>query len=589
MTLPYYEPTDFAAKIFKDRYPIHPEETFDAACKRVAHHIAGAEEGVKRAEWEKRFFKLLRTNRFSAGGRIWRGCGRPRGQMLNCFVIDDDIDSREGWGETFRNVAVISGLGGGVGINFSKVRPRGCKIRGTGGEATGAVSLMMAVNAVCEELREGGGRRSALMFCLKYDHPDLPEFLNAKLDQKRLNNANVSVLIDNTFLKLLDEDGEVVFKWQNEDRGRMKARDIWNRIVEHSWKCGEPGVLNIGYANEMNNIWYAHQLTSTNPCGEIWLPPFDSCDLGAINLATHARHGKIDWDLLAETVTTGVRFLDDVLDRNHYPLPRIAEMGQKFRRIGLGVMGLHDMLLEMGIKYSSPEALTVIDEILAYIKKKAYQASIFLAVEKGPFPGLDREKFLQSGFCKRSLTPGIRSKILEYGIRNCALLTIAPTGTTSIVAGVSGGIEPMFAPVYRRNFNIHAAMHDADREKGSEVVVHPLLKRFLTEGRSIDHFEGAHEISPEHHLAVQQVCQRHVDNSISKTINMPEDYPVEKLEDIMRANISTLKGMTIYRNGSRGKSPLMPVPISEAKDLLAAVSGAATSDCPNSLCEVSLG
>ena len=582
-----YTPTDLALTIFRDRYAIHPEETFEQACRRVAGCVAGVEEGIKREEWAEKFLSVMLTNRFSPGGWIWRGAGRPRGQLMNCFVIADEIDSREGWAQTLAHVTIISGTGGGVGISYSRVRPRGSKIRGTGGEATGAVSLMHAVNAVCNELREGGGRRSALMFALRYDHPDLPEFLTAKLEQGRLCNANISVMVDDAFFGLLDEDGEVVFRWLGEERGRMRARDIWEKIVANSWRNGEPGVLNIGYANRMNTISYRTALVATNPCGEQWLSPFDACDLGAVNLAAHVdmESGEIDWDALDDTMLVAVRFLDNVLDRNHYPFREIEETCRKYRRIGVGVMGLHDMLLKLGLRYSSDEALDKVGEVMEFIKKRAYEASIILAVEKGPFPALDREMHVKTGFARESLTPRLRKMILQHGIRNCCLLTIAPTGTTSIVAGVSGGVEPMFAPVFERSFNKHSQMHDEEREQGNDVVVHPLVREFILQGRSIEHFEAAHEISPERHCLMQVACQKHVDNSISKTINLPEDYPVEELSAIMRKYITRLKGLTIYRDGSRGKSPLRPLPINDAKKYLDSVQ-ASVNDCPSGACAV---
>lgn len=943
MSVAEYSPTGFALDIFKDRYAIHPEETFFQACERVARTIADAELGIKRNEYFIRFLDILKTNRFSPGGRIWRGAGRQRGQMLNCFVWSDDLDSREGWGDALRAVTIISGTGGGVGINFSKVRPRGTAIRGTGGEATGAVSLMRCINAVCNELREGGGRRSALMFCLKYDHPDLLEFLEAKLDKKELNNANVSVLIDDVFLKLLDDNEDIIFKWHGDELGRVGAKFIWDKIVKNALESGDPGLLNLGLANAMNTISYRHDLVSTNPsmpsgtlvhtsngiikieelegipfetrtldgkfvpatcrlsgfdadmveidfggnrtirstkehqwpivdehgriykvsasklkkndkilshpnrslgldfnmelteedgfflgyllgdgwitlrnnnvqknkyamgmvfgpnekyiadriveyvnskknsvssvtkkdncwyiqitnqgfikniienlgfditkqsiptsiwnsndkyiegfvdglfsadgsvsernnvivltssrrglltdvskllsfhgilgtfrfgpakasfpngksgiydrgdyrtqyisefknifrlsnvakqtkldrmqshlrckpinghayllvksvlpcekgrvwdvsvnhyqhifpieysytgnCGEIWMPPYDCCCLGAINLHTHIVDGAIDWDMLEETVATSVRFLDNVLDQNNYPMSIIKETCQKYRRIGLGVMGVHDMLLELDLKYSSQTARDVVEKVMDFIKKQSYHASILLAVEKGSFHAFDVDQHIKTGFVKKCLPRRHHRLIKEHGIRNCALLTIAPTGTISIIAGCSSGIEPLFQPVYKRLFNKHKDMHDETaRDKAVEIVVHPLLKKFLQTKRSIKHFQGAHDIPPDAHLAMQAVCQKHIDNSISKTINLPQDYSVEKLSIEMRKYIGKLKGITVYRDGSKGESPLQPLSLSEAKKHLDDMEEqASVNDCPSGKCEV---
>jgi len=591
LSIKEYSPNGFALNIFRDRYAIHEEETFAQACERVSRTIADAEMGTKRDEYFVRFLDILQTNRFSPGGRIWRGAGRQRGQMLNCFVWTDDLDSREGWGDALRGVTIISGTGGGVGINFSRVRPRGTLIRGTGGEATGAVSLMRAINAVCNELREGGGRRSALMYCLKYDHPDLMEFLESKLDKKELNNANISVVIDDTFLKLLDAEEDVVFKWHGDEMRRVPAKDIWEKIVENALESGDPGILNIGLANTMNTISYRHDLVSTNPCGEIWMPPYDCCCLGAVNLHTHIIDGDIDWDMLEETVAMSVRFLDDVLDQNNYPMTIIKETCQKYRRIGLGVMGLHDMLLELDLKYSSQAAIDVVDKVMDFVKKQAYHASIILAVEKGSFHAFDVDQHIRTGFVKKCLPRRHHRLIKEHGLRNCALLTIAPTGTISIVAGCSSGIEPLFQPVYERRFNTHKDMHNNKaRDKTMEIVVHPLLKKFLKAKRSTKHFQGAHDIQPNAHLAMQAICQKHIDNSISKTINLPKDYSVAQLSAEMRKYIGELKGITVYRDGSKGESPLVPLPLSEAKKHLDHMTEeAAVDDCPTGTCDTMKG
>jgi len=589
LSLETYNPTDFALKIFKDRYAIHHEETFMQACERVSRFIADAELGVKRDEYFARFLEIMSTNRFSPGGRIWRGAGRPRGQLLNCFVVPAE-DSREGWGDVLRNVTIISGTGGGVGINFSKIRPRGAPIRGTGGEATGSVSLMRAVNAVCNELREGGGRRSALLYCLDWKHPDLLEFLSAKLDNDELSNANISVLIDDEFLKLVEENGDIVFKWHGDVFGQVSALEVWNKIIENSMSGGDPGIINMGLMREQNTIAYAKggEISSTNPCGEITLEEYGCCCLGAINLHTHVINGEIDWDMLEETTALGTRFLDNVLDQNNYPLPSIQETSKKHRRIGLGVMGLHDMLLELGVKYSSVEGRNIVNDVMDFIKKQAYHASIMIAVEKGSFEAFESDKHVKTGFVKKRLTRRHIRLIKEHGIRNCALLTIAPTGTTSIVAGCSSGIEPLFQPVYQRHFNQHKDMHDnASRDGSTEIVIHPLLKKFLLEKKSIKHFQGAHDISPEDHLAMQIVCQGHIDNSISKTINLPRDYPVEKLSKKMQDAIRQLKGITIYRDGSKGESPLVPLPLSEAKKHLKEIQEeASVNDCPGGRCNI---
>jgi len=504
----------------------------------------------------------------------------------NCFVIEDEIDHREGWGETLRNVIIISGTEGGVGINFSKVRPRGAEIRGTGGHSTGSVSLMRMINAACEELRAGGSRRSALMFCLNWNHPDIPEFLEVKLDKGQLNNANISVCIDDDFLKLLDKEEDIVFKWHGKEFSKIKSTDLWDKIVANSLKSGDPGILNIGFANKQNNIYYIEELISTNPCGEIWLSPFDCCCLGSIILSTHISENEINWDMLDETIHLAVRFLDNVLTQNHFPLKEIERVCNNHRRIGLGIMGLHDMVLKLGFKYDSKESYQIIDKIMEFIKKRAYEASIFLSLEKGQFPSLDREAFIKSGFCKSSLPPYLKRRILQHGIRNCALLNVPPTGTTSIVAGCSSGIEPMFAPVYRRNFNRHK-INSNQREKDFEIVIAPLLAEFIKANKNISHFQGSHEISPESHIKMQIICQKHIDNAISKTINLPNDFESKELSSLIRKNIENLKGITVYREGSKGESPLMALELKDAKKYIDKCKLEATDNsCPNGKCDL---
>lgn len=586
--LDLYSPQGFAHTIFRDRYAIHENETFYEACERVASYIASAEEGEKIQHFSQRFLDIMSTNRFSPGGRIWRGAGRKKSAMINCFLLPVN-DSREDWGELLKNVTIISGLGGGIGISFGHVRPRGTPIKGTGGIATGSVSLMRMVNGVCNELREGGGRRSALLFGLPYNHPDIEEFLHVKLDKKELSNANISVLVDNEFFDLVREDKDISLVWAGEEVKKISAKWMYDKIIENSLETGDPGFLNIGLANEMNNLYYCRKMECSNPCGEQILPPLSICDLGNIVLPTHVdSDGKIDWAMIDDTVRLMVRFLDDVLDKNEYPIMPIKEMAQQERRISIGVMGLHDLLLKMGIKYSSDEALVITDKVMSFIKKKAYEASIFLSVEKGQFPLLDREAFIKSGFCKTSLTASLRKKILEYGIRNSFLLSCPPTGTTAIMAGVSSGTEPMFAPVFVRNYNEHKNLHEEMANQSSEVIVHPLLEEFIRSNKDISHFEGAHEISPEQHCKIQAVCQKHLDNSVSKTINLPSNATTEDLSSIILEHMPSLKGMTIYRDGSKGESPMMPLETEEArKHIDNCVVEVTENDCPSGKCQIS--
>jgi len=549
-----FVPDDFGTEIFKRSYAYDKEETWSEAAYRVSRHVAEAEENGLRKKWISRFYGEIATNRFMPGGRIWYGSGRSKAQLLNCFVVSpDNFDSREGWGQLLKESLIISGTGGGVGINFSPVRPNGSEIKGTGGQATGPVSLMRMDDAIGLELVSGGGRRMAKMSCLDISHPDIMEFLNCKLKDEQLSTTNISVVLTSDpveFAQLVREDGDIELQFNGIKTGNtIKAKEIWDIIVKNAWNNGEPGVLNSYYANQQNNIHYHKPLISTNPCGEIWLEAYGCCCLGALVLPRFVDNNKVDWEQLEETIRVAVRFLDNVLTVNHYPFNRIRENCENVRRIGLGVMGLHSMLLELGIKYSSEEAIEFIDKLFDFIKKAAYDTSINLAIEKGPFPAFT-PSMCDSGFMK-TMKPSIRRKVREYGIRNCAILTVAPTGTTGIVSGVTTGIEPIMAPVYWR------------RVKTVNDKLKTVIKKTLIVEPAYDEYgdlvEGAADIPVEKHFAVQAIVQKHIDNAVSKTINLPNDYPMDNLSNLWLDYLPQLKGTTFYRWGSRENEPFEPV------------------------------
>ena len=585
-----YQPTGLASTIFSKRYAIHETETFPEASDRVAYHVAQAEQGENIAKWKAQFSNVLRKNLFFPGGRIWYGSGRPKGQLLNCFVIPT-ADSREGWGKSVSDMIVISGTGGGIGMNGSPIRPRGSQINGSGGTATGAVSLMKIQNAAGDVIKAGGGRRVAIMFALNHTHGDIVEFLDTKLDKGELTNANVSVNFDEnpeTFFKAVKEETDWELKFRGKAVGKVPAKTLWHKIVKNALAGGEPGMLNGYLANKMSNIHYIAPLICTNPCGEIWLSAYDNCCLGAVVLPrfVDAEKKTIDWDLLREVVGTGVRFLDNVLTVNNYPLPEIKASASDIRRIGLGVTGLHDMLLLMGIKYASAPGLEMVDKVMGFIKNAAYEASIELAKEKGAFPKFDPEQHLKSGFIK-TLKPSLREKIREFGVRNCALLTIAPVGTGSMVCGinndicgVSSGIEPMFAPAYWRKYR--------DGEKlAKEVVVHPLFKWFMENGKSVKHFQGSHDIKIRDHFEMQRTVQRHLDNACSKTINLPQEVKESELSELYMEYFPDLKGVTVYPEGSREDQPLTPMDLETAiKHYSKAKVEATEGNCHSGVCEI---
>lgn len=584
-----FEPTGLGATIYRDRYARDPEETWAEGCWRVAEHVARAEMNGNVKRYTDRFFNQIVDNKFNPGGRIWYGAGRPKAQLLNCFVIPT-ADSREGWGRTTSDTIIISGLMGGVGMNMSPVRPRGSLVKGTGGVATGAVSFMQLINGIGDIIAGGGGRRMALMLCLNVNHPDLEEFLSAKIDKEELKNANISVVIpqdmdaeDFVSMVMNNEDFELMFNGVPSGK-TINAKKLWDLLVDNSWESGEPGVLNGFLANKMNNIHYYRPLISTNPCGEIWLEEYGCCDLGSLVLPRFIKNGEFDWDAFDESIRLAVRFLDNVLDVNHYPLAEIKENCENVRRIGLGVMGLHSMLLELGMRYDSEEAFEFVDKLFNVMKNTAYDASINLAIEKGPFPAYDPQ-FLDSGFTK-TLKRGIRNKVREHGIRNCALLMVAPTGTTSIVSGVTSGLEPVPAIVYWRNF--YKPTTDGSRELTRELIVEDLYYKYP------DLIQSAIDVPVEAHFRMQQTVQKHVDNAVSKTINLAEDFPKDAFGDIWLKYLPHLKGTTVYRFGSRENEPISPIPREEWEGLFEGQAhGGQLSeeefmalDCPDGVCEL---
>jgi ribonucleotide reductase alpha subunit len=895
-----YEPTGFALDIFQKRYTLHEKETWLDACCRLAEHVAYAEEGDNIPLYRKTFKDFLCANTFMPAGRIWYGAGRPKGQLSNCFGIPT-VDSREGWGTTAYDMIVIAGTGGGVGLNGSPIRPRGTFINGSGGKATGAVSLFEILNSAGEVIKAGGGRRTALMFSLNHDHGDIEEFLDKKLDLKQLNNANVSMNFatdPEAFFEKVRKDEQLNLVFNGRTINTLSAKALWKKVILNALKCGEPGILNSYLANKMSNVSYLYPLITTNPCvtgdtliatadgrnavsikqlsdeckdvpvystnletgkveikmgrhpritgvkkevwkltlddgsvvratpdhkillrnleyrelqslkendsifpfnsfdsnsyrqicnsgeiqgnfrrnrrqyrlihefnsvpvdakefaihhvncdctddrfenlkvmsheehrelhaknmrgklnpyhrmsdelkfkwrfvssshpgmsnprysnftneqildegrklfiengriskslwskrakecgmpiflsnefrfgswtnfknqvsqnhkvlkvefdcyedvynitvddnhnyhvvtskqdekaivssgicvkncGEVWGPAYFSCCLGSLVLPRFVKNSgdkfHIDWKLIDSTVDLAVRFLDDIITVNNHPLPEIKEVSLGERRIGMGVMGLSSLLLLLGMKYGSDEALEFTDKLMEHVKNRAYEASVKLAEEKGPFQKFDADQFLKGGFVK-TLKPSIRSSIGKHGIRNCAILTTAPTGTTSIVCDVDSAIEPSFGPGWTRKFRV-------GDELKSETIIHPLFKKFVREGRDVSHFQSAHELSMRNHFDMQRVCQRHVDNAISKTVNVPQGTSESELSNLVMEYLPDVKGLTVYPEGSREEQPITPMSLEEAmKHIDSESAGALSNDnCRNGVCDL---
>lgn len=589
-----FKPEGFSLDIFKSRYAFTEEETWEQFSRRIAQQMAKAESPEKQKVYEEKFFSIISKNEFVPGGRICYNSGRVNAQLLNCFVLGNELDSKEGWGNIAKEMIITSMTGGGCGIDFSDVRPRGAKIGDQKGECPGPVALMKLVNGCAEPVRAGGQRRVALMFSLDLHHPDIEEFLDAKLTKGELTYANVSVRCHDVtgFKKAIDSNGDWELSWKGQYKKTIKARELWEKIVKNAWSSAEPGFLNWELANGESNIYYIEPLVTTNPCGEIAMSSYDSCDLGHLVLTRFVENNEINYSKLADSIRIAVRFLDNVLTVNTYPLAEMQKKSHQLRRIGLGTTGLADMLTLIGVKYGSEDGNKVIDKLFRFISKVAYETSIMLAIEKGPFPVCDRKRHIESGFIKR-MPKKIRSLILEHGIRNCAILTQAPTGTVSIVSGnCSSGVEPMFAPAYERRFFV-------GNQRQVETVFHPLFDQFMKEGKSVEHFVGSTELSVEQHLEVQRIVQKHIDNAVSKTINMAKDYSMEDMSKVWLKYLPDLKGTTFYRDGSRNyidengvehEPPLKAISLEEAKKRFAIdnkVDTMVVDDCAKGICEVS--
>lgn len=588
-----FTPEGFSLTIFKDRYAFTENETWPEACKRVAQQMAIAELPDKQKIYADKFYSILSSNLFVPGGRIWYNSGRNNPQLLNCFVLDPAKDSKEGWGKSAYNMITTSMTGGGCGDDFSDVRPRGASISGQKGVAPGAVELMRLIDNCAEPVRNGGQRRVALMFSLDLDHPDVEEFLNAKLTKGQLTHANVSVRSKYTkeFIKAVKNDGDWELSWKGKYKRTVKAKELWNTIVSNAYNSAEPGFLNWELVENESNIHYIEPLVTTNPCGEIALSAYDCCCLGHIVLTRFICDGEIDFALLGNTIRTAVRFLDNVLTVNSYPLPEMKAKSESLRRIGLGTTALADTLAILGLRYGSDEGNKFIDKLYRFISKAAYESSIMLAVEKGAFPLCEPDKHIESGFMKR-MPAKIRSLVAEHGIRNCCLLTQAPTGTVSILSGnCSSGIEPIFSAVYERRY------WDQEVRK-TELVFHPLFEQFMKEGRSVEHLIGSRDLSVRDHLEVQKIVQKHVDNAVSKSVNIAEDYPLEEMEKLWLEYLPYLKGTTFYRENTRGfvkpdgtieEPPLRALSIEEGIKRFEethSIESEQVNDCPSGICSI---
>ncbi len=569
--------TDFAnalaADVWAARYRFAPPEgaqeaDIDATWSRVARTLAAVERN-DRAAWERRFVDALADFRFLPGGRILAGAGTGRKVTLfNCFVMGRIDDSLDGIFAALREGALTMQQGGGVGYDFSTLRPAGEPADAAGTTASGPVSFMHVWDAMCATVQSTGARRGAMMATLACDHPDIEAFIAAKRARGVLTRFNLSVLVTDAFLRAVDADADWPLAFAasagaRQVARRVRARALWDAIVRNAYECAEPGVIFIDRVRAQDNLGYAETISATNPCGEIPLPPYGACDLGSLNLTRFVQspftaQARLDFTALAATASVATRMLDNVYDVSGFPLPQQAQTARASRRLGLGVTGLADALIMLGLRYDAPEGRRLATDAMRTIKEAAYAASIALAREKGAFPLFDRERHVAAPFV-RSLPSELRAGIERDGIRNSHLTAIAPAGTISLVAGnVASGLEPVFSLAYSRT------VRQPDGTRVARPVECYALSRFRelhADAQLPPAFVTVAQVTPADQIAMQAALQEHVDNAIAKTVNVSADVDSDTFASIYRlAYDSGLKGCTVFRPNAVTGAVLAPSP-----------------------------
>ncbi|MFD2739795.1 adenosylcobalamin-dependent ribonucleoside-diphosphate reductase [Sulfitobacter aestuarii] len=523
--------------------------TVEDTWRRIARDLAQVEKKPK--VWEDRFFAALEDFKYLPAGRITAGAGTARRVTLfNCFVMGTVPDSMSGIFDMLKEAALTMQQGGGIGYDFSTIRPRGADVLGVSADASGPLSFMDVWDAMCRTIMSAGSRRGAMMATMRCDHPDVEDFIAAKSDPARLRMFNMSVLVTDDFMEAVKSDDSWDLKFGDKVYRTLQARDLWNRIMQATYDYAEPGVIFIDRINKANNLSYVETIAATNPCGEQPLPPYGACLLGSINLARlvsdpFGDKPHLDVEALNTLVATAVRMMDNVVDVSQFPLEAQAREAQAKRRIGLGVTGLADALLMVGLRYGSDEGAAQTEAWLKAIARASYLASVELAKEKGAFPLFDADSYLASGTMQQ-MDEDVRDAIRQHGIRNALLTSIAPTGTISLYAGnVSSGIEPVFAYAYTRK----VLQKDGSRTEEEVVDYAVQMWRELKGDAPLpDYFVNAQTLAPADHVKMQAAAQKWVDSSISKTINCPEDISFEAFKDVyMQAWDSGCKGCTTYR------------------------------------------
>jgi ribonucleoside-diphosphate reductase alpha chain len=551
----YYKEDDLGRSVLEMKYLAPGEKNPWELWKRQAKALASVEKTPElQDKWEAAFFEALKNFKFVPGGRIMHGAGREdiTTTLNNCYVVGIKDDSIKSIYDCVIQEAMTYKYGGGCGHDLSVLRPGGDEILGTGGNSCGPVGFMNLFSENTNTIAQHG-RRGANMQTLRVDHPDIEKFIEIKTgDVDMVKYSNISVLLTDDFMDAVQSDSDFDLQWGGKTYTTVKAKELWMKIIEHAHASAEPGLLFWDTMTKYHNAEYCSPLVSTNPCAEQPLPDGGCCNLGALNLERFVdQDGNFDFDGFKETTAIGARFLDNVIDYNldRHALEEQKQNAMNDRRVGLGILGLGDMLVKMGIKYDSDEALETIGKIMEIHRNTAYETSVDLAKEKGQFPNFDWEGYSQSLFVK-DLPKKLQTKIKNNGIRNCTLTTVAPTGSGAIVARVTSGVEPIFATSYQRKVKKNDSL---GKEFDTFTVYHPVVQEmFGTDENLPEYVVTAHNVDPYFRVKMQGVVQRYIDSSISSTVNLAEETTVDTVADIyMTAYKADLKGITVYREGSR--------------------------------------
>lgn len=529
--------SDNALVIAKNRYFMEGEDW--QGCSERVGQTTSSIEGIDQLKYRELFSEMIYNMDFLPAGRILRNCGRSKGSLLNCYNIPIG-DSIEEIGQCLKDSLVLWAEGGGVGITFSPLRPKGDTILGKGGASSGLVSFMEAFDSTAKTIESGGARRAAALALVDISHPEVVDFIDAKLTHGKLSHFNISVGINDEFIQCVEEDTDWTFRFKHKEYGKIKAMDLWNKIVSNMINCAEPGIINWRNFSK-NNSYYFSPVIGTNPCGETCLSGNEACDLGSLVLPNFIT-GSINtnWKKLEATIKVAVRFLDNIIDINKYNLKDIDINVHKSRRIGIGVIGLAEYLFAKKVRYGSEKAVIETERLMQFIRNACYQASMELAIEKGSFPQFDAIPYGKASFV-RKLPATLRMDIKKYGIRNCTTMALAPTGTISLIADYTSAIEPLFAK----------AMIRKDRV-GERIYIHPQYQEIIMNDKDTpDWFVDSFDLDPKDHFEMQVACQKFCDASVSKTINLPKDTTTQDLSNLLLEYIHDLKGCTVYRDGSR--------------------------------------